>query len=120
MSNYDSLVILHNPVFTPAREARVAKVIMIRTEYIIVLIICHIVLGIWVRKCPFREFLGNNARPSLKVGYGSLESPKKSLPLKLPQNMPKSATPFYLYFQPWTKIATLLRIGVETNLKALK
>ena len=66
---------------------------------------CTVVLGIWVRKCPFREFLDNHARPSLQVGYRYLESPKKSLPLKLPENISKSATPFYLYFQPGAKTA---------------
>eukprot|EP00116_Pleurobrachia_bachei_P008105 sb/3468367/ len=37
-----------------------------------------IVLGICVRKGQFWEFLDNHARPSLKVGYRSLESPKKT------------------------------------------
>ena len=58
--------------------------------------------------------------PSLIGPYGSLESPKKSLKKSGMAKLGFWATPFYLYFQPGAKTTSTLKIGVETNLRALK
>ena len=50
----------------------------------------------------------------------SPETPKSFVQLGLKGRGSISGWAWYLYFQPGTKIATLLWIGVETNLRALK
>ena len=68
--------------------------------------------------CLIRKLIHNKGFPLALYSYGVPETPKKiSLQPRWRTNRPR---PFYLYFQPWTKIATFLWIGVETNLRALK
>ena len=58
--------------------------------------------------------------PLLGGPTGSLEPPRKMVAVGLMEKLGFRATPFYLYFQPGTKTINPLRIGVETNLRALK
>ena len=58
--------------------------------------------------------------PLLGGPTGSLEPPRKMVAVGLMEKLSFWATPFYLYFQPGTKTINHLRIGVETNMRALK
>eukprot|EP00116_Pleurobrachia_bachei_P017823 sb/3478085/ len=58
--------------------------------------------------------------PLLGHSNRSLEPPKKFVTLYQMKKLSFWATPFYLYFQPEAKTISTLKIGVETNLRALK
>ena len=68
----------------------------------------------------FCEVIYKFTFPPPKCSDRSPESPKNNDALSDVWKLGFRATPFYLYFQPGTKTINPLRIGVETNLRALK